>query len=184
MFGFPNWIVLLVVAAVSAGSATYVTREVYHGDIAELQLAHAQDRHQAFMEGRARQMKSEAITRDVSANFHTSNVRIIRQTQTIVKEIPTYVQDDATCITWGLVRVHDAFALGTDPDKLDLPAGSSNDTCAGIGWRALSETIGGNYGKFHETADQLTHLQAWVDAQLLNHNAGANHPEIPDSSSH
>lgn len=174
MFGFPNWIVLLVVAALSAGSATYVTREVYQGDIAELQLAHAQDRHQAFMEGRARQMRSDAITRTVSADFHTSNVRIIRQTQTVIKEIPTYVQDDATCITWGLIRVHDAFALGTDPAKLDLSPGQSNDACAGIGWRALASTIGGNYGKYHEISDQLSHLQGWVDQQLLNHNAGAN----------
>lgn len=40
MFGFPSWIALLVVAAVSAAGATYVTREIYLGDIAEIRLAH------------------------------------------------------------------------------------------------------------------------------------------------
>lgn len=172
MFGLPVWLLFIIATAVGAAGGAWGMAKLKNGEIAEIQLVHAEERHQAFMEGRARQMRSDAITRDVSADFHVSNVKIIRQTQKIIEEIPIYVQDDATCITWGLVRVLDAAAFSADPDSLDLPAGTANDACAGVGWRALAKTVVGNYGKFHETADQLSKLQIWVDEQIANQNEG------------
>lgn len=170
--GFPVWALFLFVAVVSHASGAYFMAKIKNGQIAEIQLAHEEQRHQAFMEGRARQLKSDAATRTISDDFHVTNVKIIRQTERIKQEIPIYVQDDSTCITWGLVRVLDAAAAGADPDALALEAGTSNETCAGVGWRSLASTIVGNYGKYHEVADQLFHLQDWVDAQIAIQNAG------------
>lgn len=141
---------------------------------ARMEVQIAAERHAAFMEGRARQLKSDRETLGISAGYHTVSVNIIRRTQTTIKEIPTYVQDNATCVTVGLVRVLDAAALGTNPDLLSLAPGESDGACAGIGAYALAESVIGNYGRAHENAAKLTALQAWVDTQLSIINGGAD----------
>lgn len=164
--GLPIWAGVILVAVLSAGGGAWIARGYYTGQIAKIELAHAEDRHRALMEGRARQIKSDAATRDVQADYHVSNVRIIRQTQIIKEEIPIYVQDDATCVTVGLVRVLDAAALATNPNTLDLLPGESNEACAGIGSHALAKSVVTNYGRYWEVADQLEKLQRWVDEQI------------------
>lgn len=179
MLGLPVWALFLVATLAGTVAGAWGMAKFKNGEIASIELAHAEEKHQAFMAGRARQLASDAATRTISDDFHVTNVAIIRRTQTIQKEIPIYVQDDATCITWGLVRVHNAAAAGADPNTLDIAAGQSNETCAGIGWHQLTETIVGNYGKYHEVSDQLTHLQDWVDAQISIQNSS---PQVPGGS--
>lgn len=162
MFGFPNWIVLAAVAAISAGSATLVTRAVYKGEIAEIELAQAQALIQAQKFGQVIQRGLDQVAVSSAASQGIVQEKIVLQTVTITKEIPIYVQDNSTCITVGLVRVFDAATTGADPAALDLAAGESNDTCAGLGWHALAESVAGNYGRARQDAAQLTGLQEYV----------------------
>lgn len=158
----PNLILLAVVALISAGTATYVAREVYTGDIAELKLAHAQALLDGAAEAAATQKAMDEAGMNAVGNYVEVKLDIVMQTATIVKEIPYYVQDTSTCVTVGLIRVLDAAAVGADPADLALSPGEFNESCAGIGARALAGSIVENYGRARENAAQLAGLQAYV----------------------
>lgn len=162
MFGIPSWAVLLVVSAISAGSATYVTREVYTGKIAKIELAQKEAEVAAFKKAQAMQRDADQVAIDIAGNQSNTQEKIVTVTKTIIKEIPTYVKDDSACITVGLVRVLDAAARGTDPAALALAPGEFNETCAGLGSHALADSVAENYGRARQDAAQLTDLQTYV----------------------
>lgn len=162
MFGFPSWAVLAVVAVLSASSSAWVTREVYTGKIAKIELAQADALIKAQKFGQVLQRGLDQVAISSAATQGIAQEKILIQTVTLTKEIPIYVPDNSTCITVGLVRVLDAAAAGADPAALDLAAGESNETCAGFGWHALAESITGNYGRARQDAAQLTGLQEYV----------------------
>lgn len=91
--------------------------------------------------------------------------KVYVQGETIVKEIPRYVTDqaDASCtIPVGFVRLHDAAAtgamLGPNPGDPDAPA-------AGVSLSTVAGTVAGNYTAGHANAEQLKALQATLRAQ-------------------
>jgi hypothetical protein len=73
------------------------------------------------------------------------------------------------CVSYGLVRQHDAAALGVDPDTLPLPAGSSDDACSPVTNSALADAISDNYAAARANAQELTDLQARDTAQVDAH---------------
>ena len=90
------------------------------------------------------------------------------RTQTVIKEVPTYVSaqtDSAFPLPWGLVRVHDAAAAGVDvsalPDTAYGPDGSASTVAAS----RAAEVISGNYGACLANAERLSALQGWISAQ-------------------
>lgn len=103
--------------------------------------------------------------RDTTAAVTQAQVqeRIVYRTTTIIKRIPDHVtpaQDASGCVTYGLVRVLDAAALGADPGDLELPAGKSDDACAPVKASALAASIVENYGVGQQNAEQLNALIA------------------------
>ncbi len=94
---------------------------------------------------------------------YVDRVRVVRQRgATITREVPIYVtaKADAACpIPVGFVRVHDSAAQNL---PLDPPAGAPDAPAPGIALSTVAATVAGNYTACHETAAQLTALQAWV----------------------
>ncbi len=93
----------------------------------------------------------------------TAQAAIQVRYRTIIQKVPVYVtpaQDARTCITWGLVRLHDAAVFGVDPATLDLPAGASDDACSDVTASSFASAVAGNYGLANANAEQLNGLQA------------------------
>lgn len=70
------------------------------------------------------------------------------------------------CVTYGLVRLHDAAALGVDPDTLPLPAGTTDDACSPVADTDLANAISDNYAAARANAAQLDDLIANVTAKV------------------
>lgn len=108
--------------------------------------------------------------------------KIVTRTQFIIKEVPRYVtasQDRSTCVTYGLVRVLDAAALGTDPADLELPAGQSDDACAPVKASDLAASVAENYGTARQNAQQLDALIEDTRSRIDRFNQGATHELSP-----
>lgn len=92
--------------------------------------------------------------------------RIVTQTVTITKRIPTYVHDTISCpgLTVGLARVLRGAADGTDPASLSLAAGQSDDTCSDVTPTEVAGWFAGYALAARANTQQLSDLIAAVKA--------------------
>lgn len=161
MFGLNPWVIIAIGIAFAVSNATsYITgKDVVQ---TEWRLEKAAAKAAAVDEGAKQQSGADRAAITVAAATTVAVERIVTETVYINREIPTYVPDTSHCITVGLIRVLDAAARGSDPAAAALAPGQFNETCAGIGSRALAESIVGNYGTARANAAQLTGLQGYV----------------------
>ncbi|MCC6591841.1 MAG: hypothetical protein IT479_01075 [Xanthomonadales bacterium] len=127
---------------------------------------HKQALHTAAV--RERQAQATAVREEQAqatvkvVTQYVDRIRVVREKgDTIIKEVPVYVpvQADAACtINRGFVRLHDAAAAGALPE----PARDTDAAAAGIALSAVAGTVATNYQTCHETAEQLSALQAWI----------------------
>lgn len=120
--------------------------------------------------------KLAALARDAGFKEGQNQQAIADRTNKTIIEVPRYVKDSSTCITYGLVRVLDARALDTDPATLELPAGKSNDACAPVTNTALAASVVNNYGASLQNGEQLEALQQWERDRLA-----LDTPQKPES---
>lgn len=170
-------LVIIGVLAV-AGLAGYRYEEkVAKGQIASIQLGDAQAALSAAQQAAAIQKAQDDLSLKDAVSEASAQTRIVTRTQTIVKEVPanvTPVQDARTCVSYGLVRLHDAAALGVDPGTLPLPAGKSPDDCTSLKASDLATGIVGNYGVARQNAEQLDALIADERARAATYATGAS----------
>lgn len=108
------------------------------------------------------------VTSAVETRAAAERVRVETIIRTIIKEVPKYVTpqtDTRFALPLGLIRVHDAAALGVDVSSLSYAAGQSDDAPAPAKPSELAATIADNYGVCLATGAQLIGLQSWVRAQ-------------------
>ena len=164
-------IVYAIIAAVLLGGVAYVKHEWDAGQAARHQVAAraAQDRAVAASE--------KIVVSSAAAQEKTAQAALAAQTVVIVKRIPVYVSTKAPpaghpavgCITYGLLRLHDAAVLGVSPD--DLPAaGQLDDACSPVAPSDFASTIARNYAAARANAEQLDALEADIREQA--HAAG------------
>lgn len=103
--------------------------------------------------------KRDAVAPQIAAKQEQQQVRIRTVTQTIIKEVPVYVQADACPLPGGFRVLHDAAAHGEVPD----PARIADAAPAAA--QDVAETLAANYGTYQEVAARLLGLQEWVRAQ-------------------
>ena len=115
-----------------------------------------------------RTAKADAITQRVGEKSEAAQVQIRTVTRTIVEKVPVYVPaptDARYPLPNGLVRLHDASALGLDPAALPNPAGGLDDAASTVAASDLATVLAGNYGQCREDQQRLTDLQDWVRQQ-------------------
>jgi len=132
--------------------------------------AHVQGRWDA--EAAAQTLRAARIeTRQAEATVkvvteYVDRVRVVREkAQTIIKEIPVYVTqeaDSACVVPHGFVVVHDAAASNTLPP----PPGPADAAPAAVALSAVAATVADNYGLCHENATQLVALQEWIHEMI------------------
>lgn len=169
MFGLPIPSVIgmkiagaLALLFVTAGASSYVTHRVDTAKLEALELRYSQAQTKAVEEAKSLQAAQDKVSLDAAVAEAQAQQKIVTVTQTITQEVTRHVTDHVACVSYGLVRVLDAAALGVDPDTLALPAGKSDDACTGITNSALAERIATDFGIARANAEQLNALEAWV----------------------
>ena len=123
------------------------------------ELGREEMRAEFMRQAQAADAKREAVTQVVEREV----VKVVKQievvTETIVKEVPVYVQADATPLPGGFRVLHDAAARGEVPD----PAAVAD--AATVPAQDLARTIAENYGACRADQERLSALQGWVRAQ-------------------
>lgn len=161
-----RWLIPTAAAALLAIALGVSRLEIAHLETtaAETALSIEKAKAEAFQHAQALQRDADQVAIDLAGQQSTTQEKIVTRTMTITKEIPIYVKDTSDCVTVGLIRVLDAAAIGVDPATLALAPGQFDETCAGVGARALAQSIVDNYGRAHQNAAELTDLQAYVKA--------------------
>lgn len=128
----------------------------------------AQDALKTADERLKRMAQADRITADVGAKAEKIRTEIRYVTQVQIREVPKYVTaetDQRYPLPWGLVRLHDAAALGLDPSALPNPAGQSDDAPSDVAASRGAIVIAENYGQCREDAARFAALQDWVRRQ-------------------
>lgn len=149
---------------VGAGSGSWITNELAQAKANRLELAQQKAYDKAVDAAR----KAERTQAEKDFTAEKSALQRQRQTTTryvkLTKEVPVYVTEiqDRACVPYGIVRVLDAAALGSDPAALELPAGQSDDACSPLKPSDLARGILHNYEVAQQNAQQLDALIASV----------------------
>lgn len=175
----------LQAALIAAILAAAVTGIVVHRNDQKAYIA-LQDRHKAQettrllavsqAAGQARATQA-TISQASGARFERTRTQIVTQTETIIKEVPTYVtvQSDAVpCNSVGLIRVLNAAAEGRSPADYRLPPGVTDDACTSLTNAAVAASVAVNYGIGRLNAGQLDDLIADVKTRIDAANASAS----------
>lgn len=177
---FPNVPLLylrIAAGAVAAAAVAFATFQVVHAfdnvRYSHLETSVAQASVAAVQESaRVNQAQSaiDAHSADSSAAHQTAlaaQAAVVKsKVRSHVHEPPPAATPAVGCVTYGLVRQHDAAALGVDPDALPLPSGATDDACAPVANADLADAISDNYAAARANAQELNDLQANVTAKV------------------
>jgi hypothetical protein len=103
--------------------------------------------------------KRDAIAPPIAARHQAAVQKIVTITETIIKEVPTYVKGTDCSMPGGFRVLHDAAAHDQLPDPARIADAAPAPAAA------VATTVASNYGTCTEIAQRLTDLQAWVKAQ-------------------
>ena len=147
------------IALVALLTVLGVKHEWDHGQAAIRQVA-------AIQQVSSLQTRAVAKVDTATAKASTvAQVRIVTRTRTLLQKVNVYVPVSDPCVPWGLVRLHDAAVLGVDPSTLHAPAGAADDACSDVKPAALMAGVIANYGAAQQNAQQLTDLEADLNAR-------------------
>ncbi|HEX4105532.1 MAG TPA: hypothetical protein VHX92_04810 [Rhizomicrobium sp.] len=153
------------IAALLAGSATaYVVHRMDEGAIAAIKLADQKAQTQAIQDADAIRQSQDQANLDAALAEAKAQQAIVSHTHTVTREVTIHVPQTQSCIPYGLVRVLDDAATGSDTADAATAAGQSDDACTGISWRAFAGDLTGDYGIGRANAEQLNALEANVTA--------------------
>jgi hypothetical protein len=147
----------LILALIASGYALKARVEAQKREVAALKAEVVKAKAQAAAEAHKR-AQAEASIRVVTK--YVDRVKVVAgRTQTIIKEVPIYVPATDPDLGAGWRVLHDAAAQGVLPDPARIA------DAAPVPAQDAAETVAGNYGVCHETAEQVKALQDWIRAQ-------------------
>lgn len=162
----------IVALLIGFGGGGYVAWEIQASKIADMRAADATQEALNVKLAAATQKNLDANSLAAAQADAAKQKAIAATTRGQIEKVPYYVtkyQDAHNCVTWGLVRVYDSAAIGTDASTLNIPAGVSNDSCSPIMSSVLAHGIVRNFGQYHSLAathDALIDLDTKNDAAL------------------
>jgi hypothetical protein len=148
-----RWLLYIALAlALWAGYAAWRSHQQELG----YQRAVAEFKAQAQAADAAREVVTQIVEREVVKTV--SDVQVV--TETIIKEVPVYVQADLPPLPAGFRVLHDAAARGEVPQPAAIP------DAAAVAPAAAARTIVTNYGACLENAERLRAFQQWATQQI------------------
>lgn len=175
----PIWIYPLLVAAIFGGGyyeGATVTHKADLGIYNALVAADASAKAEAISVTATAQKAVDAVALAAANKEASAQATLAANYAAIARKVSLHVtakQDAAaaapgaapSCVSYGLLRIHDAAVLGVDPASLPLPAGATDDACSTVAPSALGAGLVDNYGIARANAEQLNSLEAAVVAQ-------------------
>ena len=149
-------------AALSGVGVGWTVHKVDVATIASMRLADANAAKAAIVAEAKTQKAQDDVDLSSAVAEAKAQQQIVTQTVTVSKEITKHVTDTVPCIPFGLVRVLNDAATGSDTANAPAAAGQSDDACSGISWRSFANDITDDYGAGRENAEQLNALEANV----------------------
>jgi hypothetical protein len=158
----------LLPAALAFGGGAFAAHRWDAGAIEALKLAQAKADATTLATRLAVVEAQDRVSLAAALNEARAQQKLADEKTLIPHEVRIHVSkaiDRSTCVSYGLVRVLDAAALGADPAALALPAGQSDGACAPVAASALATAVAENYVSASQNAEQLNALEAWVAAE-------------------
>jgi hypothetical protein len=149
---------LLYLALVAALSAGYMAWREHQRELGREEVR-AEFARQAQAVDQKRLVITQYVDREVIKTVRQIEVVI----ETIVKEVPVYVQADLPALPGGFRVLHDAAARGEVPQPAAIP------DAAAVAPAAVAATLAANYGTCHVDQERLRALQLWISQQLALH---------------
>lgn len=165
--GVKGYLISAAVAALLAGAGVgYVVHRMDASELAELKQSDADAQAAALVEVLHTQQAIDKQNAEAAVAAVQAQQKIVTNTITVTKEIPTYVHDQITCpgVTYGFVRLLYAAETGVDAATVNLPAGVVDDACAPYAPSALAADLAADFGDARGNSQQLTDLIASVRA--------------------
>jgi len=181
MFGIPFLTPTLAIklgcGVAIAGAIAFGGWSIYHsiaeGAVKDLKAQDAQVTAQAQAKGAQIDAAQSAVDAKSAEDNSTHQAAIASTAAVIKQKVSSHVHNPAPaaprvvgCVTYGLVRLHDAAALGVDPDTLPLPSGATDDACSPVADTALAAAFADNYAAARANAAQLNDLIANVKGKV------------------
>ena len=160
------------IAALIAGSATgYAVHRMDESAIAAIKLADQKAQTQAVKDAAAIRQSQDQANLDAALAEAKAQAALAARTHIITREVTVHVPQTVPCIPYGLVRLLDDAASGSDTADAPASAGQSDDACTGISWRAFAGDLADDYATGRANAEQLNALEANVTALVAAANA-------------
>lgn len=183
MFGLPSWAwkaigyAVIVLTVLGCGAKLMSIWDA--GKIAGYQ--------KTIATGKAQVAQVAAVTKTITvadqAKETTAQAALTAQHTTFSKEISVHVSASPSppvgCVTWGMLRLHDAYVLGVDPSSLGDPTAQPDDACSTVAPSVFMAAINDNYHAARANAEQLDALIADVQARTAAVAAAAHQDGPP-----
>ncbi len=131
---------------------------------AEAALKVAKADANAVRRAMAKTIQANSVSNDVGAAATAERIRIEYRTRTLIKEVPIYVTAETDArypLPVGLVRMHDAAALGRDVSDVPDAAGRADGDASDVEASDLAVAVSENYGACLAWRDSVTRWQDW-----------------------
>ena len=163
--GWQGYLIGGLLIALAAGTGTgYVVHRMDEATIQQMKAQDATAAQVATAAALVQQQKIESGNEARAVAEANAQQQIVTQVKTVVREVETHVPDIRACVPYGLVRVLNDAALGTDTANQPAPAGQSDDACAPVPWRSLAADVADDYGTGRQNSQQLNDLIGAVTA--------------------
>ena len=162
----PTW-VYLAIALGACGASGIVGWKVRDYDYQQHLKADAEALLKASERARNTEATNEQTSSIIGQRVEVEKERIRTVTQTIIKEVPVYVTneaDDRCTVPDGAVRLLDAAASGNPPAP--YAPGESPDAPSGHDLSGVVSSVVNNYGYTHELEATVKGWQDWY-AQVV-----------------
>ncbi len=187
MFGIPFLTPTLAIKlgciAAIIGALSFGTWSVVHSiradAVKDIVAADTATTAKAQAEGARVDAASADVDTKVETDANAHQTVLAAQAAVVKQKVRTHVHEAPPptpaaparigCVSYGLVRQHDAAALGVNPDTLPLPSGVSDDTCSPVANADLADAISDNYAAARANAQELTDLQKRDQLQVDLH---------------
>lgn len=158
-------------SALLAGAGTgYIVHRIDASALSDLKASDAAAQTKAVQAASLALQKQDKAVLDAAVAEARSQQQIVTKTVTLIKEIPVHVTDTSECgtPTFGLIRLLQSAALGTDTTGIAPSPGQPDGACSGLSWRSFATDLADDYGNARANAEQLNALE---DSVVAIHNA-------------
>jgi hypothetical protein len=165
MLGLPVLGIALIVSLLVGGVGSgLVVHKIDEAKYAQLEAKYAKAESEALKQAEALRQQYEQKRVDEAVAWESQKQGLMQQSRAANQKVERYVKNSAgSCITYGALRLLDGEGiLGSGAERLPLPSGKSDDSCAPITAVVFHRTLVNDLASCRQNSAQLNALIASV----------------------